>query len=498
MKKFTLLAVSLLLVTLFVQAQVERNMVAVEIGTGTWCQYCPGAALGADDLVSNGCRVAVIENHNGDNYAYVSSDARNSYYNISGYPTAFFDGGSSVVGGNHTTSMYTTYKPKYDARIAVPSPLTIDYTVVRTGQQFDFVFTITKVSTLPNDQLVFQFAVTQSEIAEVWQGQTQLNFVSRKMVPDHLGTALDFTTGDVKTVNISVTIDPLWPMEDIEFVAFVQNNTGKEIQNTIRPVMSDFTATTSTNVCQHNSISFADNSVGRPSSASWLFPGGTPSSSTSESPSVIYNTPGVYDVTLITKTGLSVDTVLKANYVNIRPGADVTTPTGLTMVCTNNIGQTTDYTTISASATSYNWELYPVNAGTIINNGATCTVQWVHNWYGIASIRVRGSNDCGLGNWTEYMDINCNSCVGLDENPKSQPVSIYPNPASKEMNLVFNTDYQEFVTIKLMNALGKVVFTDKVSGKNHSINVSRLPEGMYFLNVEGQKLNYTQKVTIQH
>jgi len=60
----------------------ERDMVLVEIATGGWCTYCPGAALGADDLISNGCTVAIIENHNGDPYAYTGSDARNTNYSI--------------------------------------------------------------------------------------------------------------------------------------------------------------------------------------------------------------------------------------------------------------------------------------------------------------------------------------------------------------------------------------------------------------------------------
>ena len=46
--------------------QTTRENVVVEIATGTWCQYCPGAAMGADDLISNGHDVAVIEYHGGD------------------------------------------------------------------------------------------------------------------------------------------------------------------------------------------------------------------------------------------------------------------------------------------------------------------------------------------------------------------------------------------------------------------------------------------------
>jgi hypothetical protein len=204
---------------------------------------------------------------------------------------------------------------------------------------------------------------------------------------------------------------------------------------------------------------------------------------------------------MISTTGLSVDTVLKEDYVTIRPGAETTTPAGLTLVCTNNVNQTTDYTTTSASASAYTWDLYPANAGTVANNGATCTITWANNWYGTASLRVRGTNDCGLGAWTEYMDILCTSCVGVDEKESSQPVSVYPNPASANMNVSVNTGTSDVLTLKLLNSLGAAVYTQTIStsGKlNHAINVSKLSEGMYFLVVEGKKLNYTQKVTVQH
>ena len=41
---------------------VPRNLVVVEVATGTWCQYCPGAAMGCHDLLNNGHPVAIIKN----------------------------------------------------------------------------------------------------------------------------------------------------------------------------------------------------------------------------------------------------------------------------------------------------------------------------------------------------------------------------------------------------------------------------------------------------
>jgi PKD repeat protein len=501
MKKFTLVFSLIMIIALHLNAQVQRNMVAVEIGTGTWCQYCPGAALGADDLVANGKRVAIVENHNGDSYANQYSNARNTYYAVSGYPTAKFDGVLSVVGGDHTNSMYTSYLPKYDQRIAIPSPLKIEYTMTQTGLQFNFNFTITKVSALPANQLVFHFVVTQSEIAQVWQGQSILNFVTRLMIPDENGTALDFSTTDVQTVSITANLDPMWPIENIEFVSFVQNNAGKEILQTGRSVMTSFEATSPTEVCQNSGINFESTSVGRPATTTWLFPGGSPSTATNTTPSIIYHTPGVYDVTLITTTGLDSDTVVKAGYVTIHPGAEVTDPVGPQIVCTNNPSSSSTYATSSNGASQYIWEMYPATgAGTLVNNGSTAAINWVHNWFGTASIRVKGISDCGEGAWTQYMDISAVNCTGVDVTPSTQPVQVYPNPASKELNVVLTCKNPDVVEVRLMNAVGKVVVSDmvQVNGKAVSnLNVSRLPEGMYFLSISGKDIKSSQKITIQ-
>jgi hypothetical protein len=224
------------MVTFVANSQVKRNMVVVEIGTTTetWSKYCIGAAMGADELVANGKLVAIIQNHKSDAYANTYADSRNSYYKLLGYPEAIFDGEAKVIGGSATESMYPNYLAKYNLAIKINSPVQIEYTVKRTGQQFVWDFVITKVATLPRNQVVFQFVVTQSHIQQAWQGQTQLNYVTRLMIPDQNGTAVDFSTGDVQNVHIVANIDPLWPLKDIEFVGFVQDNANMKILNAIR------------------------------------------------------------------------------------------------------------------------------------------------------------------------------------------------------------------------------------------------------------------------
>jgi hypothetical protein len=208
----------------------ERDMVLLEIGTGAWCTYCPGAALGADDLIANGCSVAVIENHNGDPFAYAGSDARNTYYNIPGFPTAIFDGQQQFVGGDHTLSMYQYYLPIYESREPINTAYSISIFGDHSGSDYNLTVRVHKLATTPPyNNIVLQLVLTESEIQYVWQGQDHLNFVSRVMSPDYNGTPLDFSSGDVQDINLSFTMGADWVGDNCELVAFIQNNQDKEI-----------------------------------------------------------------------------------------------------------------------------------------------------------------------------------------------------------------------------------------------------------------------------
>lgn len=296
---YSILSIAIILLApVFIKAQtVPREMVVMEIGTGTWCTYCPGAAMGADDLLENGSRVAVIENHNGDAFANPYSNARNSYYGISGYPTAIFDGLSGVVGGNHSTSMYPSYLPKYEARIVVPANIQMSIEVTHTGLDYTAVISVTKVGTLVPASFKLHFAVTVSNIQINWQGQTHLEHVNALMVPDQNGTPISFTSGDTQIVTLNYSLDPAWPVEDCEFIAFVQDaTTTKEIFNGIKRGAIDLTPEFSANatlIHKTESVTFTNGTtggyIGVPETYSWLFPGGTPSTSTDENPVVTYN-----------------------------------------------------------------------------------------------------------------------------------------------------------------------------------------------------------------
>jgi PKD repeat protein len=64
------------------------------------------------------------------------------------------------------------------------------------------------------------------------------------------------------------------------------------------PVAAFTSSATAAPICPGSTVQFTDNSLLNPTSWSWSFPGGTPSTSTAQNPVVTYNTAGTYAVTL--------------------------------------------------------------------------------------------------------------------------------------------------------------------------------------------------------
>ncbi len=71
-----------------------------------------------------------------------------------------------------------------------------------------------------------------------------------------------------------------------------------------------------TNINIGGSINFTDLSTGSPTSWSWSFPGGTPSTSNIQNPvNIVYNTAGIYDVTLTATNTAGNNTLTKTAYI---------------------------------------------------------------------------------------------------------------------------------------------------------------------------------------
>ena len=211
-----------------------KSNVLVETGTGTWCQFCPGSAKGIEDLLVNGKDITAIEYHSGDSYENPASTDRISYYGITGFPTAVFDGTSSYVGGDHTVSMYPFYLPLYDAQMNVKTPVLLEIGVMPNGPSYNLNVKAVKLGPMLNQNLKLFIAVTESNIQEAWQGMSELDYVERAMLPDQGGTAIDLVNNSQVVVSQIFTPGSSWSLNNLEFSAWIQDPATKEIINCMK------------------------------------------------------------------------------------------------------------------------------------------------------------------------------------------------------------------------------------------------------------------------
>lgn len=82
------------------------------------------------------------------------------------------------------------------------------------------------------------------------------------------------------------------------------------------PLFADFMAD-QTDLCDGEMVNFTSNSIGAVESYSWTFEGGEPATSDEENPSVVYTTPGTYNVSLTISDGTNENTLTKAGYITV-------------------------------------------------------------------------------------------------------------------------------------------------------------------------------------
>ncbi len=209
-----------------------QRKVLIEVYTATWCHYCPYSSYGLDTLEMNyGDSIAVIKYHSSGSDPFQTNEAvaRANYYpDFSGYPTAYFDGVSSVVGG--WDGVYSEYRNAFLARIDSTSPVSITITPeysspTRSGRCIVRVYAEQKLS----DNSFLRFAIVEDSIQYHWQTRDILRYVLRRMIPDANGIPLSLNAGDSLIDTINFSLDPEWFEPYIYFVAFVQNDDSHEV-----------------------------------------------------------------------------------------------------------------------------------------------------------------------------------------------------------------------------------------------------------------------------
>lgn len=227
-----LLHVSLILLTLAasgVSHAALRTLVAEEF-TGTWCPWCPSAMQGLYNLEQQvGTRLAVVAYHVSDSFQIQGCVDRKNYYAITGYPTVMFDGIIRVVGGDTIPVNYTPY---YQQREGISSPVIMDLALLSydgsTGAG-TVRATIFNEPGNPAASASLRYVAVGDDTLYNWQGFNHLYFTALHIFPSAAGVPVNVASGaevvDVQTFQIPAG----WRDRACTIVAFLQNDTTKEI-----------------------------------------------------------------------------------------------------------------------------------------------------------------------------------------------------------------------------------------------------------------------------
>jgi len=418
---------------------VERELVLYEIGTGTWCPYCPGASMGAHDLIENNLDVAIVKYHSGDSYEFTEGKARLNYYRVSSYPTSKADGILTYGGGSSTQSLYSVYKPFYDKRINVPSTHSIEMEISKVDDtNYKLTFTVTEEYKYFADNLVLITALTESNIAESWQGQSSVDYASRGVYPNASGTALDFSSSATQEIILDFTVDQSWALENCELVAFVQYNTTKEI---VQAVKAEFPPVVS--------VSVEDGAANVNLDEDLVFTFSEP----------------IRHLTDETIEGLDSMIIFKKNDAN---GEDFAFEVA--------INESLNEITISHDSLDQNTTYY-VELSSYIES--------------FNNLRVIGSLST---------TFTTESMTSIAEPEIIKDVEVYPNPFKDNLNLVYHSKETGYSIIEIYNQSGVLVKSKKQvisSGEQFvEINTEEMANGIYFLNLKVNNNRISKKIVL--
>jgi hypothetical protein len=183
------------------------------------------------------------------------------------------------------------------------------------------------------------------------------------------------------------------------------------------------------------------------------------------------------DVTLITLNANGSDTLLLPDYITVytTPPFPIITQNGNTLT--------------ASPADSYQWQLNLVDVSGATNQTYEATQS------GLYTVIITDSNGC-----TNSATIDV-VFTGMENFFPNAHLSIYPNPSNGSFTVeMMNSIAEKEITIKLLNAIGKEVYTvsERISGEKFKkeIHLTDKPYGFYLLRIEMSEFTFNQSVIL--
>ena len=126
--------------------------------------------------------------------------------------------------------------------------------------------------------------------------------------------------------------------------------------------------------------------------------------------------------------------------------------------------------------------------GSMQHFALTAGTQWLKFFY-----------DKDMGN-VAFDDFKVtSSTIGITSLTAEQRVRIFPTPTNGKLNINFGNLVHK-ASFSVINMLGKPVMNENMSNADdaHSLNLSNLQDGIYFLTIKADHLSMTKRIIVKH
>ena len=289
--------------------------------------------------------------------------------------------------------------------------------------------------------------------------------------------------------NTSVEREPIHVYESSNVYntqLIVQNRCGADTINqlidaTFLP-FADFSLELDT-ICVFESINVVNNSTGRFNNYSWIFQGGSPDSSSLESPTITYNNPGNFDIKLVIENSFGEDSVLIQNAITVLEPTEA------------------DFDFIRTEDT-LQFVNSPIGNGSIFwdfGDGVTSILENPRHVYDSTGIyQVTLAIDDGFCQDTIRKEINFIS-TSVSVNYDEFTFNIFPNPSDGDLFINLGSEIAGEISINIYNQIGELVNSEKIFSNmsGHSLDWNAEINGIYFISIsQKDKILGYQKVFI--
>lgn len=112
----------------------------------------------------------------------------------------------------------------------------------------------------------------------------------------------------------------------------------------------------------------------------------------------------------------------------------------------------------------------------------------------ILTVTLDANNASNTGSIFEVNSTSINlTSVGIEDITNNKNVRIFPNPSNGNLNLQIE-DFDQTFNLEVLELSGKTVMTKVISSANSTLNISELPNGIYFLTLSNSNSRMNFKI----